>query len=441
MWRRTLPVALAVLLISAALVLTKTGRDALFFQGSGLFYLPRAYMGIALLAMPTALLVLAAMRRYGHRRIRIAGPLVTAAILIAFFVVARPGGGALMTGFFMLIPVTFGVLFSLSWLLAADLLGHLPRSALGRPYSVIGAAAISGGVLGGLVGRGLSMRVEPALFLLIGAGCLVASAVVMSLAQRRFPSTLAARCTGEIVEEDAGMRAQISRVVRRPYVSLLLGISVTAALTGILIEFQFYLAAATSGRGGQENAALFSTLYTVLNLGALLVQLLLVPELQRWIGIGGSLLILPAALVGGAAALFANSSLLMRSGLKAAEGGLKSSIHRSSWEQVFLPLADQTRTTAKLLVDGMASRLGEGVAAGIVFVWLAFVARGEIVGRSTAWITIFLLGSAALWFWLVRRLGRRIELEGVGRERREKGERGEGAEGAGFRPDLLVPDG
>ncbi|MFQ5679687.1 MAG: hypothetical protein ACE5HP_09545 [Gemmatimonadota bacterium] len=391
--------------MSAALVFTKTGRDALFFLENGLFYLPAAYLGIAVLSPLTAVAVLVAMRRLGPRRVRIGGPLVTAFLLLGFFAVARPGGGLLMTGFFVLVPLTFGVLFAMAWLLAAELLQHLPRRGLARPYSLIGGAAISGGILAGLAARAASGVVEPRYFILLGALCLSASALVLALAQRTFCSNVARPPPGPL-----GMRSQVKRVVRQPYVRLLFAISVAAAAAGILIEFQFYLAAATSGNDARDNAALFAGLYTVLNVGALVVQLLLVPELQRWLGIGGSLSILPGALVGGAAGLLASSSLAMRGALKAGEGGLKSSVHRSNWEQAFLPIGAESRGVAKLLIDGLGSRVGEGIAAASVLAWLTFVVGEQLEGRSTTWLTLLLLGAAAAWLTLTRRLRREMRV-------------------------------
>ena len=56
---------------------------------------------------------------------------------------------------------TLGVLFSLTWLLAADLLDEAPRERIARSYGVVGAASILGGVLGGLIARAVSHSRSP----------------------------------------------------------------------------------------------------------------------------------------------------------------------------------------------------------------------------------------------------------------------------------------
>ena len=400
LWTRSAFVALPLLLMTAAFILVKTGRDALYFQDDGLFDLPAAYIGIAVMAPGMAVMILALMRRLGTRGVRVVAPLATAGIIAAFSVVASPGGGPLMTGFFMFIPLAFGVLFSLSWLLGADLLDKVSEKLRARPYAIFGSASIVGGVLGGMAARVLAEFVEPALLILIGATTLAISALVMWQAHRRFPLNMTAMPRhGSSPQQEA-----IGTVVRQPYVMTLLGIAIMGSLTGVLVEFQFYAAAATSGSGSSEQLVFFANLYVALNVGALTLQLLLVPVLQRWIGVMGGLLLLPLAMVGGASVLLGSSSLLLSSGLRATEGGLKSSIHRSNWEQTFVSMSRTTRTVAKLIIDGTGARFGEGLAAVIMLIWLSGVSRSDLAGLDTSSLMRLLLAVAILWLLLVWKL-------------------------------------
>ena len=218
-------------------------------------------------------------------------------------------------------------------------------------------------------------------------------------------------------------------VLRHRYAALLLVVAMAASLTGIFIEFQFYLAASVNHQTSAENASFFASFYIVLNLGALVVQILVMPRLQRWLGVHGSLLIMPVAILGTGVFMIGNASLLVRSGLKATEGGLKASIHRSNWEQAYLPLSKEQRAAAKLVIDGAAARLAEGAAAGALYVWLVMaVGEGTLHGQSTAWLTYSMLATASTWIgltWILRELARK---EGV---EVDPGER---------RVDLPVPD-
>ncbi|MGQ4810609.1 hypothetical protein NKDENANG_04092 [Candidatus Entotheonellaceae bacterium PAL068K] len=59
---------LAVGLSMASFIMIKTGRDGVFFQENGLRHLPMAYVWIATVAVPSALLHLGALGRWGARK-------------------------------------------------------------------------------------------------------------------------------------------------------------------------------------------------------------------------------------------------------------------------------------------------------------------------------------------------------------------------------------
>ena len=183
----------------------------------------------------------------------------------------------------------------------------------------------------------------------------------------------------------------------------------------MLIEFQFYSSAAGGGRAA---AATFADFYLWLNGAALALQVVVTPALQRRIGVYGSLFVLPAALVGAATLAIATGSAAARAGLRVTEGGLKSSVHRSSWEQSYLPVERSSRAPVKLLVDGMASRAGESLAALLLMSGAGFMGPG--------FIARFLLGATLAWLVLTVLLRRNL---------REDFDMSE------LRPDLPIPDG
>ena len=141
--------------MSAAFLLARTARDALFMTGGGVYALPFAYLGIAALSVPAAFGMLGAMRRFGVRRVRVAAPLAMSAVLLSFAALARPGGGPTMTVFFVVLPLAFGVLFSVTWLLCADVMDGEPRATLARAYSLVGAGSILGSLAGILLYVGI----------------------------------------------------------------------------------------------------------------------------------------------------------------------------------------------------------------------------------------------------------------------------------------------
>jgi ATP/ADP translocase len=83
---------------------------------------------------------------------------------------------------------------------------------------------------------------------------------------------------------------------------------------------------------------------------------------------------------------------------------LKSSIHRSIWEQAFIPVDSSERSVVKVFVDGIGARIAEGLGATLIFVWLMRIEATDAFTLDTAWIAWILLPTAAVWLWLTRNL-------------------------------------
>lgn len=392
-----------MLLMTAAFVLARTGRDALYFQDGGIQALPIAYGGMAVLALPMAALLLHLVRRLGAPRARLVATGLMSAVLAAAAVVGTPGAGPAMTIFFMLVPVAFGGLFSLAWLLAGEIIGR-DSAQLVRAFSRAGAAAILGGVLAAGIARLLAPWIVPRGLLLMSAVTLVAATLAMALTHRRFPSAVLPTFRGPLLVPPA-----FTTAIRQRYVRLLLAIAALAALCGVLIEFQFYLAASSSGRGTHGRTELFAEFYLGLNLAAMIMQWFVAPRLQAAVGLAGSLLILPGAIVGLMPAVLGAASGTMQAVLRVTEGGLKSSIHRVSWEQAYLSIGTGCRAEAKLLVDGIGTRLAEGFGAVILSVWLTSGADRRDPWPGAGWLMYALVLASVLWLVLTARARRQFE--------------------------------
>src|SRR5215470_1221377 len=105
---RTFLLALTLGLTTLAFIIAKTGRDALFFQGSGgLLQLPLIYIYIAGASLPLAMIFVKAMKTWGARPARV-GILSTAAtVMAAAAPFLQPGDNTLLLIMFMFIPAIF----------------------------------------------------------------------------------------------------------------------------------------------------------------------------------------------------------------------------------------------------------------------------------------------------------------------------------------------
>jgi hypothetical protein len=401
--------ASALFAATAGFISIKTGRDALYLQGDGLFGVPKAFIATAFGAIPQAMAMLWALRRLGPRVTRIGVMLITMGVVLAYWSMAEPGASSLMTLFFFVVPLIFSVLFSMVWLLGTELLDHLDSQGASRAFSYLGAASIIGGVAGGAVARTLGPALGPRGLFLVGIVFLVATLGLVSFAHHRFAGP------GQPPPTEKGNPGALWDAVRRGGVGLQLVIAMTAAVSGIFVDFQFYLGAV--GNSSAANTTYFANVYLLLSGASLVLQLLVAPRLQRWLGVNGSLMVLPATLFGSAGVVMGLGTVMARAGLRVVEGSIKSGVHRTSWEQAYLTVPKETRASAKVLVDGLAARIAEGLAGVALLAWLHFAAQGHaltavtapwIASVSATWITLALLGSTLAWtlasYLLYRRL-------------------------------------
>lgn len=387
-------------LTTLAFIVAKTGRDALFFQGSGgLLQLPLIYINIAAASLPLAILFVKAMKSWGARPARIGILTGAAAVLVGAAPLVEPGDNKLLLGLFMFIPAIFGLLFASLWLLASDIFDKTEKRAAARSFSKIGAATLAGGTAGGLIAKTLAPHLEARWLILLAGLTLFCVAILVAHIHRSFPIQI----TGRADKKKMGVLAPLGN----KYAVILILISMTGALAGLLIDFQFYAAAAGARMGSKGNANFFANFYILLNLSSLLLQLFATPRIQEKIGLRGGLMVLPFALVGGATFATAAATAFSRSVLRVTEGGLRASVHRSIWEQAFIPVDSAERSTVKIAVDGIAARIAEAIGAGAIFWWLRQAAPGGILRMplDTRWMSWTLLATVAAWLAVTQKLG------------------------------------
>ncbi|HEU4341877.1 MAG TPA: hypothetical protein VFU31_09935 [Candidatus Binatia bacterium] len=403
--------ALSLGLLTAAFTIAKTGRDALFFQGpGGLLQLPLVYINIAAAALPLALIFVKAMKVWGARPARVGVLLLAAVVMAAAAPFLEPGGNTLLLGIFMFIPAIFGLLFASLWLLASDMFEKADKSEAARAFSKMGAATLVGGMLGGLISKGLAPYFDPNWLIFLGALVIVGVAAFILQIHSRFPTNIVPRKDNE--KKKSGF---FTPLTNRYSLTLLL-ISMSGALAGLLIDFQFYAAAAAANMGAKGNANFFANFYILLNFSSLLLQLFATPTIQDKVGLRGGLMVLPVALIGGATFATAAATAFSRSVLRVTEGGLRSSVHRSIWEQAFIPVDSTERSTVKIAIDGIGARIAEAIGAVAVLLWLKGATADGVIPMplDTRWMAWVTLMTVAVWLVITQKL--RVQVKAAERD-------------------------
>jgi ATP/ADP translocase len=405
---KTLLLAFALGVTTLAFIVAKTGRDALFFQGSGgLLQLPLIYINIGAASLPLAIVFVKAMKVWGARPARLGVFTLAASVMVLASPFLQPGDSKLLLGIFVLIPAIFALMFASLWLLASDIFDQTEKSQAARAFSKIGAATLAGGMSGGLISKALAPHFDPQWMIFL-AGIVIFGAIgLIRHIHGAFPTNISAQ------RDDPKTKFGFLAPLSNKYAVTLLLISMTGALAGLLIDFQFYAAAASASMGSKGNANFFANFYILLNFSSLLLQLFATPKIQDKVGLRGGLMVLPFALVGGATFATAAATAFSRSVLRVTEGGLRSSVHRSIWEQAFIPVDSTERSSVKIAVDGIAARIAEAIGAVAILVWLKQVVPDGVINMplDTRWISWLLLITVAVWLFVTRKLRVQVKSE------------------------------
>lgn len=385
----TISAFVTLLAFMSAHAVLETARDALFLAETSAARLPWVYISIAVLSLILTQLP----GRSGTKRPSLSSWLFGAGVVtLAFWGVVQLGFGWV----YYLLYIWSGVIATLIlirfWLLQGD---RFTASQAKRVFAVIGLGSVIGAMLGSGVAALLSFLVPAEHLLLCASGLFMVTAIVPRAIRSPDPEVK----QGEVAEakpEQApswGLADKFRVLSSRPYarrVALLVFVS-TVSLT--IADFIF-----KSAVDRHVDAARMDTFFAVVYFGlnglSLLAQLFLVRWVVRRFNLAISLAVLPFLLVGGAVAVAATGGLAAALVIKATDGSLKHSLHRTASELLFVPMSGTLRSRVKGLIDVMGQRGGQALASILILAFTAFGAGPEAFGVVLAVLcTFWLIGA------------------------------------------------
>ena len=360
--------------------LLETARDALFLTRIGPDRLAWAYLAIAAIALLAVVLLRDRLRNRDLRRILV-GMLAGAALgtfAIAITVSLAP---SIVFVLYVWTGLVATLVVPCFWLV-------VERTAIVSDAKRTFATIAAGGGIGALAGSGTAAVVGS----LLGAEVLVViAAVVLAaaalVAHVHAPPGLALHAGGARQRTRAAAALRSQRYVR---LLLLLGVVATIALT--LGDLMFKRVVASFA--GDELAAVFGTIYAVLNLLALFVQLFVTTKLLDRFGVGSALTVLPIVLLATTLGFALTGAAIMVVALRVGDGALRHSVHRVASEILFIPLPASMRDATKPMIDVIAQRGGQVAAALLA---LAIASNGTGTWQLAAMLAFV----TALWLAVI----------------------------------------
>jgi len=381
--RSTLAAFLTIFGTLAGHTLLETARDALFLARLPASHLAFVYLAIAGVAVVVSQSPWGRRRAAGaHALSRLLG--AGAGVTFLFWLLLR-GEHALEV---YALYVWTGLLGSLAVLQFWMVLGELyTLGEAKRLYSLVWTGSLLGATSGAAAARVLAERAPATTLVLAAAAVLAVTALGPALALGRAEGRSSVRPRAV-----ASLGESLDVLRRDAYVRALAVLVLVSSVALTLADYVFKSAVARSVPPA-ELGAFFGGFYTVLNLLALVAQLLAGGWLFQAIGLHRALWLLPSLLFLGAAGLALGGGLMAALLLKGTDGTLRNSLHRTGTELLFVPLAPNVRSRAKPLVDIVGQRGGQALAS-ILILSESVLARGDVVlagaaaATSLVWIAL-----------------------------------------------------
>ena len=393
--------ALLALLIGGHTLL-ETARDAIFLARLPASRLALVYGVVALVALVVSGPNARFARRFGEGR-----ALVTTLILAATGTVLlylQPSGPGIAIAVYVWSAFLGTVMVVQFWLFAARVFTSSQGARLFGPIA-------AGGVIGAIAGAGgaaVVLPFVPVRALLLGAaGAFVACALVAITLE---PAPPAQRPTGPLAGPFGGEplpasspspppRRMLALFREYPYVGWLAAL--TALSTAAVLGADYLFKADAARRvAPEELGAYFARAYTILNVVALVVTLLVTgPLIRRW-GVARVLLVMPLLLLGGAVLVIVTGAPMAVLLTKGADGALRHSMHRVTSELLGLPIPSEARPRTKPVLDGALARAVQAAMALVIF---ALAVTGHASPREIACLVAGLALAWALVALAIRR--------------------------------------
>jgi HEAT repeat protein len=351
-------------LLMAGQIIGKSIRETLFLSTYPAEMLPYVLLSVAILAAPVVSVYTHAANRIPFRLL---APGFYMFVAVGFMAMERlysvvQGWPA----FVLYIYVSLLSLFAVSqyWLLVA---WRFNTREARRLMWVLNSGNVIGGLVGGLIARSLSYRVNPEAMLWIVAGLYASAGLASDWVARKHTDTPVPLPSSQ--SQQAGIVSGLQQVARHQLLRGAVVLVLISTLISTLVDYQLKHTAQQTFQNKGELIHFFGGFYAVVNAVTLVLQIGITPyALRRW-GVAGSLMVLPLGLLPGTMGMALLPGILMAALLRGSEQSIRNSSWRSGFELIFLPLSPELRRQTKMLIDVFIERCSDGVA-GLVLILL-----------------------------------------------------------------------
>jgi AAA family ATP:ADP antiporter len=170
-----------------------------------------------------------------------------------------------------------------------------------------------------------------------------------------------------------GKATRVFQVVRQSrHLSLLATLLLLGVVVEAFVDYEFKVTVTEAFMVKDQLTAFLGTVATCIGFLSLFIQLFLTSRILKHAGVGPAIMALPAGLLGASIVLAIKPTLLAAAALQVIDGALSYSVHRSSMELLYLPVAADIRNTMKTFIDTFVDRFGRAIG-GLLLLLLTAV--------------------------------------------------------------------
>ncbi len=271
-----------------------------------------------------------------------------------------------------------------------------------RTYGWVGA----GGVLGGVIGSGLSGLVQASAETWIHV-CAAISVVIAILGWSNGSNVTIARTETPHAAEvgnESSMVEGARLVLQSRYLMSIVCIVTIYEMVSTIMDFQFSATIAHYLHGAAISAQL-ARVYTISNVASLVVQVFMTSFVMKRYGVKAALLVLPFAAMLGSVGFGALPILWMGSMLNTADNAFSYSIHQSAKESLYVPTSWDEKSKAKAFIDMFVLRFAKALAVGLTLAFTVLVSDFSAV----RWLSVLTIALVVVWIMVARYAGEQFD--------------------------------
>jgi AAA family ATP:ADP antiporter len=335
----------------------KATRDALFLSSFAVEKLPVMIAAAAVFSLMVVVLASRLIRRIGPEKLVPRAFLASAVVLVAVGLIAGRAPRMAAVAVFFHVAGFGAILVSGFWSALNERFD--PRAARQR-FGRIALGGTLGGLVGGLVAERLAANLSAqALLPVLAALHLLCGWLLTRVSGRPM--------TREIPEDSSGGSfGGVAELFRVAYLRNLASLVLTATIAGVCIDYVFKVRATGSTQSAEELLRFFALFYGGVSLLTFLLQAGLADRMLERIGLAGTVATHPAGVAVSSAVALMVPGLASASAARGIESSVRSSLFRTGYEPLFVPLPLLEKRRTKQLIDVGCERVGDMIGGGII---------------------------------------------------------------------------